>query len=449
LAQRVRNLLPRTELSKGVLTLIAGTGLAQVVIIASSPVLTRLYAPSDYGVFAVVTSILAVLITVTCLRYEFAIPLPRDDVTAANLVALALLASAGMSLVCAVALWLAGPALLAILHASVLRPYILLLALGQFGAGAVSALTLWAVRTKGFSDIAATRLTQSGALVVVQAGLGIAGFGAPGLLFGDIAGRISGSSRLARAAWRTHAASFHRVSRNGILTAAKRYRRFPILSGPSSILSTLGQQGPLLLLVMLYGPEAGGQFALADRLSSVPMALVASAVSQVFVAESASMAREQPTKLGALFARTTKSLARVGAGPAIILAVSAPILAASVFGNAWHEAGLFVAILAPMYYVTFVTTATGDILSVLERQDLQLVREVLRFLLLGGAIVLASRIDLSPIGAVATLSLAGCVTYAIYGAISWRAIATYDARRSRAQMTAPEPIAEKLEATDL
>jgi O-antigen/teichoic acid export membrane protein len=449
MAQLVRSLLPRTRVSNGIFVLIAGTGSAQLIVIASSPILTRLYAPSDYGVFAVVTSILSVLITVTCLRYEFAIPLPRDDVAAANVVTLAILTSLGMSLACAIGLWIAGPVLLATLHASILRPYILLLAIGQFGGGVVSAFTLWAVRTKAFSDIAVTRLIQSAALVAVQVALGVVGFGAPGLMFGDIAGRVSGSSRLARAAWRSHSDAFRRVSRDGILSAARRYRRFPILSGPSSILSTLGQQGPVLLLVILYGPGVGGQFALADRLSSIPLALAAAAVAQVFVAESASMAREEPTKLRALFAQTTKSLARLAAGPAALLAVGAPIFASTVFGDEWAEAGVFVAILAPMYYLTFVATATGDILSVLERQDLQLMREIFRFLLLGGAIVFASAIDLPPIGAVAALSVAGCVTYCIYAAISWRALDTYHSRPRGAGMTDPEPIAETLEATEL
>lgn len=297
--------------------------------------------------------------------------------------------------------------------------------LGQLGGGVVSAFTNWAIRTKTFSAIAAMRLTQSVALVATQVGLGAIGLGAPGLLVGDVVGRASGSSRLGRAAWRTHAQAFRRVSWAGIRTAARRYRQFPIFSSWSALLSALAMQAPILALVALYGTQVGGRYALADRVGSVPLALVAGAVGQVFIAESARLARDQPAALRSLFGRTTRSLARTAIGPAAVLAVSAPVLAGAVFGADWGEAGLFVAILAPMYYLTFVMSATGDILYVLERQDLHLAREVLRFGFLGGAIPLAALIGLPAIGAVGLLSAAGCVAYVLYGLISWRAVLAF------------------------
>ena len=116
-----------------------------------------------------------------------------------------------------------------------LAPYVLLIPLGQFGGGAAYALANWAVRTKSFGDIAAMRLTQSVSLVAVQIALGLAGAGAPGLLVGDVAGRVSGSGRLARAAWRTHApADPQRVAsgdrgRSAAGTAGSRSSQVPLL----------------------------------------------------------------------------------------------------------------------------------------------------------------------------------------------------------------------------
>jgi len=153
-------------------------------------------------------------------------------------------------------------------------------------------------------------------------------------------------------------------------------------------------------------------------------AAVAGAVAQVFMAESAQLAREEPEELRRLYRATTLSLARTAFLPAILLAVAAPILAGPVFGSAWQQAGIFVAILAPMYYLTFVATATGDVLSVLERQDLHLGRELLRFFLLASPIVVAARLGLSPTLAIVLLSASGCVMYGIYGLFSWHAIET-------------------------
>ena len=421
---RLRALLPRSELFRATMTIVAGTGAAQLLVIAASPILTRLYSPSDYGIYSVAVSIL-ILSVVTCLRYEFAIPLPKDDVAAANVLALSLLANIGMSSATAAMLLLFGPQLLALFDASVLSPYIGLLALAQFGTGLVSSFTNWAIRTKTFSEIALNRVYQSGALVGVQVGLGTIGFGAPGLVIGTVAGSIAGSARLARVAWRTHAAKFRRVSRAGILLVAKRYRRFPIFSSWSALLGQLGLRAPFLLLVVFYGADVGGQYALAERLLYLPLTLVAASVGQVFIAEGARLAHEQPVELRSLFRRTTANLARVAIGPAIIIAVAAPFLTGPVFGAEWEQAGTFVAVMVPMFYFSFVLTSTGDVLYVLERQGLHLVREILRITLLGGSVLLAGMMHLAPIGAVVALSAAGCLTYVLYGVISWRAIVTY------------------------
>ena len=365
---------------------------------ASAPILTRLYSPGEVGTYSVAISILAILITVSSLSYQFAIPLPEDDVAAANVLALCFLTTVVISLVAAVILWLAGPDLLGLLGASELSPYVLLIALGQIGGASVTALTYWAVRTKMFSAIAATSLTQSGTLVAVQVGLGVVGFGAVGLLLGDVAGRFSGAVRLARSAWRTHADAFKRVTRPGIRLAAVRYRRFAIFSTPSSIVNTLGLQAPLLLLVALYGTDVGGKYALADRICGLPVTLLAAAVGRVFFSEAARVARDQPTALRGLFTGTTRSLVRAGIAPFALLALFAPLLAGPVFGDEWADVGLYVAILAPTYYVGLVTIPTGSTLDVLERQDLQLALGLLRLFLICGAIAVATASDLPPTG---------------------------------------------------
>jgi O-antigen/teichoic acid export membrane protein len=427
-------------LRRGVAVLVGGTTIAQGIIVLTSPVLTRLYQPSEVGVYSVAVSILSILIIVSGLRYETAIPLPADDVEAANVLALSLLTIAGTSLACSLVLWVAGSSLLALFGASILGPFVLLLTVGQLGGGVVSALTFWAIRTKNFSAIAATRLTQSGTLSASQVGLGALRFGAPALVLGAVLGSVAGSSRLARAAWRSHGPVFRQVSRRGILAAANRYRRFPIFAAPSSLLNTVGLQAPLLLIVALYGTSVGGRYALADRICGLPVTLVAAAVGQVFFAETARLAREEPSAMLRLFWSTTRSLARTAIVPFVLLALAGPFLAGLVFGESWGEAGLFVAILAPMYFLQLVLSPTGCVLDVLERQDLTLLREILRLCLVSGAVLIAATAHLSAVQALCALSAALCVNYLLYGLITWRAMVT--CRRSSAGTPPADPIGQ-------
>ena len=83
-------------------------GAGHQLVVLTSPVLTRLYTPEDFGVLAVYASIVSVLVVVTSLRYELAIPLPADDNTAANLLLLALAIVVALTLLNGLGIWLLG-----------------------------------------------------------------------------------------------------------------------------------------------------------------------------------------------------------------------------------------------------------------------------------------------------------------------------------------------------
>ena len=58
----------------GMLTIAGGNALGQALTVAVSPVLTRIYSPTDFGVLAVQVSLLSIILIFAGLRYEFATP---------------------------------------------------------------------------------------------------------------------------------------------------------------------------------------------------------------------------------------------------------------------------------------------------------------------------------------------------------------------------------------
>ena len=429
--------LPSSAFFRGALRISAGATLAQLILIASSPVLTRLFAPADYGAYAVATSLLAILVAVATLGYEFAIPLPRSDHEAANVVAVCLIVVIGVSTVTAVVVVLAGGSIATLAGAPSLGPYMPLLAVGVLSGGISTALIGWAIRNKTYTEIVANRLTQSGTLVAAQVGLGLAGAGTAGLFGGALVGSLVASSRLALAAWRRGAATFRQITRRGIGAAASRYRRFPLLTSPSILLNAVGLEAAVLVVVALYGTDVGGHFALAQRVIQLPVTVVGVAIAQVYFAEAAQVARERPGDLRRLFWRTTRALIVTAIVPSVVGGLAAPFLFGPVFGDAWVEAGQFVAILAPMYFLIFVTSPTGATLDILERQDLRLLREIVRLILIGGVVVLATSLQLSATAAVIAVSVVGCLTYLFFGFLSWRAIVAHQHHHRSAVPAAP------------
>ncbi|MCI0564861.1 MAG: hypothetical protein MN733_40865, partial [Nitrososphaera sp.] len=73
---------------KNVAMLGGAKGISQGIVLAASPLLTRLYSPEDFGVFAVFGVFIGLLGGLSCMRYEHALPLARGEVEAANILAL-------------------------------------------------------------------------------------------------------------------------------------------------------------------------------------------------------------------------------------------------------------------------------------------------------------------------------------------------------------------------
>ena len=130
-----------------------------------------------------------------------------------------------------------------------------------------------------------------------------------------------------------------------LLQTAKKYRPFALFGCPSALLNAAGLLLPPLLVAGFYGTAAGGSFGFAFRIVSLPMALLGTAVSQVFLAEASPVITSQPTEVSRLFQRVTSRLL-----PACLALLAGGALCPWrfpwVFGANWVEAGSFAAVLS-------------------------------------------------------------------------------------------------------
>jgi O-antigen/teichoic acid export membrane protein len=76
---RLLRILPKGRFARSVAVVTAGSALGQGLVVASAPLLTRLYTPVDFGVLAVYGSIVSLVAVAASLRYELAIALSRHD----------------------------------------------------------------------------------------------------------------------------------------------------------------------------------------------------------------------------------------------------------------------------------------------------------------------------------------------------------------------------------
>jgi O-antigen/teichoic acid export membrane protein len=398
-----------SENARGITALGGATLFAQALGAGAILLLARLYSPTDFGIYAAAISLTSIIVVAGCLRYEQAIPIADSRMQAAELIVLCACLAAAVLAISGLALVVLEPSIAGWLGVDTLRPYIVLILVASAVALTSSVLNAWAIRVRAFTGLARARIWQAVGLVTTQAALGVAGAGGTGLIVGDALGRGGGIAPLAGHLWRAEAAVLRRVRTSPLLAVARRYRRFPVYSGPSALLDVINLQVPTLTFLSLFGPTTTGMLLLANRVATVPNGLTVAAVGPVFVAESARQARH-PVALAALLDRTARRLLLMGSVPAAILMIGGPALFPLVFGDEWAQAGVLAAIFAPMYLAQMVTAPLSGILSVLERQDLHLAKELVNFLLAGLVVAAAWAGDWTAVPTAIALSAVGTLS---------------------------------------
>lgn len=393
----IERLAPKSGFVRNVAVLAGGTGIGQAIAALASPILTRLYTPEDFGVLVVFTAILGIVVVFSTLRYNLAIPLPDDDIDAANVLVLSLAIVVLLSVLTALAFGTLGDEIAIWTNAPMLKPYYWLLPLGVLAVGVYQSLNYWAVRKKKFVHLGITKISQGVGTVIIQLAFGLIKLAPLGLLLGHVVGQAAGTSTLALLAWRHNGEAIKRVKLAGIYWAANRYRRFPIYYMPAALLTTAWLQIPALVIAAFYEPKIAGLFALGQLVLGAPMTLLGNSVGQVYLGEAAELARQGLKALYKFFVSTSIRLFFLGAIPIGLIGLGGPNLFGFVFGPEWPEAGLYVQILAPSFLLRFTVSPMSQTLSVhLERQDLFFVVSIVRIVVNIGTLLVACWLGANP-----------------------------------------------------
>ncbi len=351
---------------KNVVFLAGGTAIGQGIVVLASPLLTRLYNPNDFGTFAVYVALLGIVAVVASLRYELAIPLPKEDQAAACVTALSLGIVVLMTMLSGTVVWLFGESLARWVKTPQLTPYLWLLPFGILGAGTFKVLNYWSIRKKYFSHVALSKVSQGAGVVAVQIGLGLTVVGSIGLLAGQAVGQFFGIFTLSFQAYKNDKTALQSIRYTEIVRVMRQYRRFPLFSSWSAIFNTISAYAPVLMLSFFFGPALTGLYALGLRVVQAPVTLVGQAISQVFISTAAQKNREG--QLAGATLSIFRRLVQVGLPGALLLGLAAPEIFALVFGTEWREAGVYAQMLAPWLFFVFVSVPLSLLPSVLGKQ---------------------------------------------------------------------------------
>lgn len=397
---------------KGVFILGSGTALAQVISIIFTPFITRLYLPSDFGILGIYSAILTILIAFASLRYEFAIPLPKEQNKAAHIVMLCFIIIIILSIIIILFLFFFGEYLIQILKFPDENPYIWLILLGFFGAGIYQILNYWAIRQRDYPRITHTKINQSIGGSVSKLIFGVLGFGPTGLIFGHIISNIAGIWTFIDAIRKKDCEHFKEISISDIKNAAREHRDFPIYAAPATLVFAISLQIPVFMLTLMYDIQIVGWYTLAYQMLALPVTLIAGSLAQVFYGEAATGIRENPAILKPLYLDTTKKLILISLPAIFIPTLLAPLLFPIIFGDLWREAGLYCLPLALVAISQFVISPTSK-LQLYGYNHWNFGFNIFRAIVIIGGFYFALIYHLSPMSALLIYGLIALLSYSL------------------------------------
>lgn len=414
----LQKLIPQSRYARNVITLMTGTAFAQALPIAVSPILTRLYTPADFGVFAMYMAIASILGVLVTGRYELAIMIPKQDRDAIHIAAL----SAGLSVVISGLLLVVVIAfnqpIAQLLGSPELSAWLYWVPASTLLSGVYQSLNYWSNRKSQYKRLAISRTAQSGSASLAQLGAGYAGTGASGLVGGQLAGQVLSTAILTRLICQEDKALIQRIEKNRIIAMAKKYLNFPKYLIVAHGFNTASSQMPVMLLGALFNSATAGFYTLTQRVMGVPMSLVAGALGDVFRQE-ASYAYAHHGNCKAIYIKTLKRLLLIAVIPFLVFFFIAPTIFSFVFGADWRIAGEYAQIITPMVFLRFITSPLSSVYIFAEKQRLDLLWQVSLFFLVCLSLYLGSFREL-PMYSLICFSLAYFIMYAINGFFSYR-----------------------------
>lgn len=387
----------KSEFSRNVATLLTGSAVAQIIPIAVTPILTRIFSPEEFGTYTFYMALVTFLLVIASARYENAIPLPKEDKDAINIFALSFLILFFVTALLVIGLFFFETVIHDALGSNALGYWIWLVPVTVFFAGASKILTFWSNRQKRFKNTSMAMIASTTGRVGIQlvagpekfgilsAGKswtefykaifskthktpsGITDFGVGTLIVTFTMGFILSTLFLIFPFLKKEKVLLKSVSSAGMKTQAKRYINFPKINTFHALSDELKNIGLTWVILYAFNEMILGFYSMTVRILRAPLAIIGTAFSQVFYQKAAEMfAHDQ--NLVPLIKSTVRKMLLIAAPIFLVILIAGPWLFEFVLGDQWRIAGVYAQYLTPWLYLSFAIGPVLQVSSVLNKQ---------------------------------------------------------------------------------
>jgi len=264
---------------------------SQAVNLLSMPIISRLYTPEVYALWAIVMATAGIFGSIACFRYELAIVMPKEEEEASSIFWWCVISSIGMGLI--VALVAQMPWLQKFIITETVGNewfYSLFVPLLVTTMGLTLALQYWNVRQQGYALNSFAQVALAVVTLILQVAWTIKySASSVGLLIGSLGGQFAallllliGTLYIGR-----HPKISEHILR-GMPYTLKRQRLFFLYSTPYTLFGAARVRASIFILEYFLTSREVGLYAFASRIMNFPVSLISNVLRPVLFQEAAS-----------------------------------------------------------------------------------------------------------------------------------------------------------------
>ncbi len=416
---KIFNFYQFNNTTQNVLALTAGTTLSQLILVATAPILTRLYTPRDFGLFALYISLSSIIAVLSTGCYEFAIMLPKKDSDAIIISILCL------SLICSFcpifffAIFILNTTIANILKSPELKYWLFFLPISVLLTGIYSTLYNWSNRKQEYHRISVSRVFGSVVNSFISLLFGFWKLDIGGLILGNIIGQGISIGLLCLQFYKDFRLKtpLFIPSKIELYQQAKKYINFPRYSLPTNILNAITQQLPIILLNNFFGATIVGFYSLTQKVIGIPLSILSGSITDIFRQRSNEEFQRQGN-CHTLFRTTFKRLVLISLIPFLCLFIFAPSLFSIIFNKEWHPAGEYARILSILFFFSFTASPLSYILYVTENQRIDLICHIILIIAIISSIMIGVYYQ-NPVASIRYYTLSYSLIYINYLVLSY------------------------------
>ncbi|CDR61738.1 oligosaccharide flippase family protein [Staphylococcus schweitzeri] len=347
--------------------MILSSGIAQIILIVTTPIITRLYSPAEFGEFTIFSNIAMILIPIINARYDLLIVNAKNDRIANILSQISFLISLIIILIL-IPVFIVS----ALLFPSFILDFIFIIIM-LFLVSLTNIFTNYLNKERKYKVLSLINVFRAASMALLQIILGFLAFGSLGLIIGFSLSYIAGLTL----GYRTFKKHFNIVKDKEETKAIFLENKNQLVySTPSMLLNSLSFSVVVFFIGILYTNTEVGIYGMAIRVLGVPVTIISLGLSKIFMQQANDYYIDNGNFRNLLL-KFSSALIIVSIILYVPLYLFSEELVNILLGHSWVDAIIVIKIVVPLFVVRLIVSTVSLSVIVIQKQQLELILQAL------------------------------------------------------------------------